>query len=140
MKPVEVFFNASVVLAALNSSRGGSAKLIKLCRQNKISGVVSEVVLDEVRRNLYKIKVSPVEVKRTILSFQKILPAPAGKLVKKYRRLVIDPGDGHILASADEAKVKYLVSLDKHHILVLAKKITKFKIVNPKELIQKIES
>lgn len=140
MKPVVVFFNASVVLAALHSPKGGSAKLIRYCQQKKISGVISEVVLDEIRRNLVKIKITPIKVKRVILSFENIMPAPSHSLVKRYQRLVIDPGDGHILASADEAKVKYLVSLDKHHILVLAPKITKFNIVNPKQLITKIEN
>lgn len=140
MKPVKAFFNASVILAALNSPRGGSAKLIKYCRQQKIHGEISEIVLDEIRRNLFKFKITTGEVKRTVLNFQKILPPPEEKLVKKYQRVVIDPGDGHILASAEEAKVKYLVSLDKHHILTLAKKITKFKIVNPKQLLQILRS
>jgi|SRR3989339_991579 len=139
MKPAVVFFNASVVLAALRSPNGGSAKLIRYCRQKRITGIISEVVLDEIRRNLIKIKASSVQTKRAILSFQKILAAPTENLVKKYQRIVIDSGDGHVLASANEAKVKYLVSLDKHHILALAKKITKFKIVNPKQLIQRIE-
>lgn len=140
MRSALVFFNASVVLAALQSPKGGSAKLIRYCQQKKIIGVLSEVVLDEIRRNLFKIKTSPIQVKRIILSFQKILPPPAENLVKKYQRLVIDLGDGHILASCDEAKAKYLVSLDKRHILSLAKKITRFKIINPKQLIEKIES
>ncbi|OIP03163.1 putative toxin-antitoxin system toxin component, PIN family [Candidatus Beckwithbacteria bacterium CG2_30_44_31] len=140
MKPVVVFFNASVVLAALHSPKGGSAKLIRYCQQKKITGIISEVVLDEIRRNLVKINITQFRVKRTILSFKHIEPAPANLLVEKYQRLVIDPGDGHILASSEEAKAKYLVSLDKHHILILAPKITKFKIVNPKQLINKIES
>lgn len=138
MKPVKVFFNASVILAALNSPGGGSAKLIKYCRQQKIYGEISEIVLDEVRRNLFKFKTTAVKARQAVLVFAKILPPPEEKLVKKYQRMVIDPGDGHIFASADEAKAKYLVSLDKHHILVLSKKITKFKIVNPKELIEKL--
>ncbi len=140
MKPVVVFFNASVVLAALHSPKGGSAKLIRYCQQKRICGIISEVVLDEIRRNLAKISISTVKVKRAILSFEHIEPAPTNLLVKKYQRLVIDPGDGHILASSDQAGAKYLVSLDKHHILALASKITKFKIVNPKQLINKIES
>ncbi|MDZ7586299.1 MAG: PIN domain-containing protein [Patescibacteria group bacterium] len=140
MKPVVVFFNASVVLAALHSPKGGSAKLIRYCQQKKISGIISEIVLDEIRRNLVKINTTPVKAKRIILSFKHVEAAPENLLVKKYQRLVIDPGDGHILASSEEVGAKYLVSLDKHHILALAAKITKFKIVNPKQLIAKIEN
>ncbi len=139
MKPVVVFFNASVVLAALQSPKGGSAKLIRYCQHQKISGILSEVVLDEIRRNLIKINTTTVKAKQMILSFKQVKPAPANSLVKKYQRLVIDQGDGHVLASAEESGAKYLVSLDKHHILALAKKITKFRIVNPKQLIEKIE-
>lgn len=52
---------------------------------------------------------------------------------------MINQGDSHVLASALELDVDYLVSLDKKHILALKGKIKKFAIVSPKELIEKLQ-
>lgn len=52
---------------------------------------------------------------------------------------MIDQGDSHVLASALELDVDYLVSLDKKHILALKNKIKKFAIASPKELIEKLQ-
>lgn len=138
MKPAVVFFNASVILSGLKSPKGGSAKLINWCQKKKIKGIISEIVLDEIRRNLSKIKINNNRIKKAVLAFSSIEPAPTARNVNKFLKIVIDPGDAHVLASGLEAKAKYLVSLDKKHILVLQNQITNYKIVNPKELIKRL--
>lgn len=134
-KNLIVFFNASVILAGLKSAKGDSAKLISWTKQNKIRGIISEIILDEAERNLEKLSLSKRSLEKKISAF-KIKLAPKASLVKKYRRVVIDYGDAHVLASAEEAKADYLVSLDKKHILILKPKVGKIKIVSPKQFIE----
>lgn len=119
-----VFFNASVILSGFHSTSGGSAKLLRWVKHGKIKGVISEVILDEVTRRAGKIRLSEEKARSQIsLIFSAILPAPTASNVNKYSEFVIDQGDGHVLASSHEAKAKYLVTLDKKHLLILQEKI-----------------
>ena len=45
-----VFFNASVIIAGFISINGVSAKLLGHIKENKIKGIISEIILDEVLR------------------------------------------------------------------------------------------
>jgi predicted nucleic acid-binding protein len=49
---------------------------------------------------------------------------------------MIDHGDAHVLASCQEHKAEFLVTLDQKHLLILQDKIKAFKIVSPKHLIE----
>lgn len=139
MKTPLVFFNASVILAGLYSPSGGSAKLLKLSKQKLIKGVISEIVFDETVKHASKIRLKKEEVKKLVLTiFSNIYPAPKEKTVNRYKKVVIDYGDAHLLASAKEIKADFLVTLDKKHLLVLQKKIKKIRIVSPKQLIEKL--
>jgi len=132
-----VFFNASVILAGLSSAKGGSAKLLNFVRENRIKGIISDIILDEVERRAEKIgKTEEFAQKETLKIFKFILSPPSLEAVEKFSNIVSDQGDQHVLASAREAKSNYLVSLDKKHILSLKNKIRKFKICSPKELIE----
>lgn len=122
-----VFFNASVILAGLHSPIGGSAKLLTLLKQKQIVGVISEIICDETLRHTTSTHVFRL--------FPMILSAPTRDAVEKHSKMVIDPGDAHVLASAHESKADYLVTLDKKHLLVLQKTIKWVKIVSPKELL-----
>lgn len=133
-----VFFNASVILAGLKSPKGGSGKLLCWSKQKKIKGVISEVVLDEAMRHVGKIGISKAFLKRNLQKAVKIYPAPEKEL-KKYRQIAIDYGDIHLFTSGEQLRAGYLVSLDKKHVLCLAKKIRKFKLVSPGELIKILE-
>ena len=134
MSPL-VFFNASVILAGLKSSTGASKKLLEWAAQGKIRAVVSEVVLDEVWRNFRKLDISEALLKKNVISFR-IEKAPAGKELKRFKKLVVDPDDVHILTSVKEVDADFLVTLDKKHILVLQKKIRWTKIVSSGELLK----
>lgn len=132
-----IFFNASVVLSGLRSPAGGSAKLLRLVKHNRIKGTVSETVVDEVIRNAYKISKSKPDVQASITeTFPYISPAPNASLVAACDSLVTDAGDAHILASCKETKADFLVTLDQKHLLALQKKIRWVKIVSPKELLE----
>lgn len=134
-----VFFNASVIIAGLISQNGGSAKLLKYVKENKIKGIISEIIYDEVMRKSEKIGLSPNEIKRKLfLIFDNIKKAPEENLVRKFNNIVIDLGDSHVLASSTEVKADFLVTLDKKHLLILDKKIKGLRIVSPKQLIERL--
>lgn len=131
------FFNASVILAGLFSPSGGSAKLLKLAKQNQIKGIISEIILDEAVRHANKIGLEKSTVKKLILTiFKSVYPAPQKESVRTSAELVIDEGDAHILASCQETKAEFLVTLDKKHLLILQDKVKSIKILSPKQLLE----
>ena len=93
--------------------------------------------MDEIIRQASKIGFKESQTDLITKSiFEHIEKAPNPATVKKCQKSVIDPGDAHLLASCQELKTKFLVTLDKKHLLVLQKEIKWVKIVSPGELIQ----
>ncbi|KKS79399.1 MAG: hypothetical protein UV54_C0035G0010 [Candidatus Beckwithbacteria bacterium GW2011_GWA2_43_10] len=134
----KVFFNASVILAGLRSPGGGSGKVIGWAKNGKIDGVISEVIVDEIMCRCHKVDLTPRQAAGQITPFFNISPAPAAEAVEQYTRIVKDFGDRHVLAGAQENKCRYLVSLDKKHLLALRKKIKRFRILSPGQLIESL--
>lgn len=133
----KVLFNASVVLAGIRSPNGGSGVLLKKVKEKGIDGKISEVIFDEILRRSYRLKLSKEYTSKvTSQIFNKLLAAPAEELIKKYKKILIDEGDAHVLASAEESKSNILVTLDRKHLLVLKDKVKGFKILTPGELIE----
>lgn len=135
-KAPTVLFNASVVLAGLKSPSGGSAKLLSWCKSKKIQGLVSEVILDEVVRNAQRIGFGKDRILESLDSLFDIKEMPQKSSVENFKEVVVNLSDAHVLASADESKADFLVTLDKKHLLVLQEKIKRFKIVSPGRLIE----
>src|SRR3989338_4955538 len=132
----KVFFNASVILAGINSSKGASAALLEFVKLGKVKGAISILIFHEVVRNAYKIGKEKVRIEKFVNNyFSFIHPPPKLATVRKYHSVVLDPGDAHVLASAEETKSDILVSLDKKHILMLRNKIKLYKILSPGELL-----
>jgi len=127
-KPL-VLFNASVVIAGLYNPSGGSGKILKWIKEKRVIGVISEIILDEVNKHI-----KSLNIEKTLL----IVSPPAEEMIKNYLAIVVDPGDAHVLASAKELSVDYLVTHDKKHLLSIKEKIKDFKIVSTKELIEKL--
>lgn len=125
-----ILFNASVILAAFYSPSGGSAKLLRWLKEGKIIGIISTIIFSEVQKH---------QASTLIGQIFKITTAPSEKEISFYNKIVIDQGDRHVLASAKEMGVDYLVSLDKKHLLSIRHKVKDFKIVSPKELIETLE-
>lgn len=136
LKP-KVFFNASVILAGIRSPSGGSGKILNWSRNQKINGVISEIVADEAIRHAAKIGVKPAHIQLAVKTiFSQIQTAPTKDNISKFSKIVIDAGDVHVLVSCRDAKADFLVTLDKKHLLILAKKVKWTKIVSPGELIK----
>mgnify|MGYP001557847958 CR=1 FL=1 len=136
----KVLFNASVVLSGINSPKGGSSKVLGLAKKKKITGFISEIILDEVLRHAKKIDLTKKEILKYCLdTFSEVSPAPDGNTVKRYQKIVVDEGDAHVLASCENEKASYLLTLDKKHLLVLKGKIKGLKILTPGEFIEESE-
>lgn len=132
-----VLFNASVVLAGLRAPKGGSGKILFWAKKRKINGLISEIILDEVFRNLTKINRSQKRSWYKLRAvFTKVCLPPLINNVNYFQSIVVDHGDAHVLASAKEIKADFLVTLDKKHLLYLSKKVKEFKIVTPGQLIE----
>ena len=135
LKP-RVFFNASVILSGLYSPSGGSGKLLTFLKQKRITGLISEIIQNEVLRHAEELALGKtVETLIPVLFFP-IYPAPGLELVKSYSLVIVDQGDAHVLASSHEAHADFLVTLDKKHLLILQNKVKGVKIVSPKELLE----
>ena len=139
MSKAFVFFNASVIIAGTLSPNGGSAKLLSCVKRGKIHGIISEVILNEVLKHSDKIKKDEEILTNEIFKVNFKIIKPPNKLNLKFEKMVVDPGDVHVLTSALESKVKYLVTLDTKHILSLSDKIKDFEIVTPGQLIKKFK-
>lgn len=138
---MRVFFDASVIIASLLSSTGGSSKLFEFVKKDKFVGITSQTALEEVLDKTEKIKKSKEEIEdfvvksglivRKSITFKEVIP---------YQGLV-DIEDAHLIAGAVLTKSSHLVSLDKKHLLRkdIQKKFLPLSIVSPKELLQEIE-
>lgn len=140
MKKPRVFFNASVILSGINSPKGGSAKLLSWVKQQKIKGVISEIILGEALRHAPKFHLEKKSLEEKIKNiFFEIISAPDKVALATWKEIVIDSDDTHLFVSAMKTKCDFLVSLDKKHVLILKDKIKNLKIVSPAELIEQLE-
>ncbi|MBI3577765.1 hypothetical protein HY086_07045 [Candidatus Gottesmanbacteria bacterium] len=95
-----VFFDASVIIAAILSPTGGSAKLLHLAKHKVIVAITSQTVIDEVLDHTEKIQKAPKEISWYIKD--------AGLLVRERITQeeiekvsgIIDATDAHLLVGA----------------------------------------
>lgn len=137
---MRVYFDASVIIAALLSPTGGSSELFKLVNKGILKGITSQTVVEEILEEdkPSKLKKSKEELEQFILK--------TGLLIRKnitkqnlipYQNL-IDIEDAHLVAGANLTGCKYLVTLDKKHLLKddIQKRFLPLIIVSPKELLK----
>lgn len=139
---MKVLFNASVILAGLRSPDGGSGAMLKLVESGKIQGIISEFIFKEVLKHSEKLGIgSKVAGDKTVEVFSNnIFLPPLEAVVNKYKSLIIDPDDAHILATYDQEGCDVIVTLDKKHLLILQGKIKGVNIVSPGEFLTKFYS
>lgn len=136
----KVFLDASVIIAGINSSTGASNFILKLSKDKKIRSFVSEMVIQEVIRNLKK-KLP----ERVLIEFFKYLSEGNFKKIEfeeeseilKYQDIT-DAKDVHIIAATFKSKADYLITLDKKHLLKLKSKNFPYKIVTPGEFLKRV--
>lgn len=139
---MRVFFDASVIIAALLSPSGGSSLLLKLVRADKIIGITSQTVVEEILEEdkFNKLKKSQDEIEEFIATSALLIRNfISSDEIKPYQDQ-IEIEDAHLIAGANLTKCSYLVTLDKKHLLnkEIKEEFLPLKIVSPKELIEEI--
>lgn len=135
---VKVYFDASVIVSALISSTGGSAKLLEMVKEKIITGITSQTVIDEVLEHTEKIKLSSQIIQGYITNSRLLVRKKITQNDIDPYKDIVDAQDAHVLAGAHLTQCKYLVTLDKKHLLILKGKIKRIKIVNPKKLLAEL--
>jgi putative PIN family toxin of toxin-antitoxin system len=141
---MRVYFDASVIIAALLSPFGGSSCLFKYIKRNVVAGITSQTVIDEILEEdkRGRLKKSKAEIEHFITQSGLIVreSITIGEIVP-YQALV-DVEDAHLLAGAVLTKCNYLVTLDKKHLLRedVQKRFLPLRIISPKELLEEIIS
>lgn len=136
----KVFLDANVLFAASYSPTGGSAEVINRAKENKLILYSSRLAVKEAERNLRR-KASEMELDRFYRIFEEAkvtLVDAAKKAAKDQFADLIGEKDAPILASAIKAKAKFLITLDRKHLLTpkVQKAKLPIKIITPGQLIQ----
>lgn len=139
---MRVFFDASVIIAALLSPAGGSAQLFRFIKLGKIVGITSQTVIEEVLE-----EDKPKKIKRSKEEMEQFIAASA-LMVRKTITIeeiaplenLVDLEDAHLIAGANLTKCSHLVTLDKKHLLRpdIQRTFSPLAIVSPGELLQKL--
>ncbi len=141
---MKVHFDASVIIAALLSSTGGSALLLQFVKDGLIIGIVSQNALDEVMEEdkAKRVKRSRREIERFIAETGVIVMGTiAEEEIAPYHGQV-DSEDAYLITGANLTGCTYLVTLDKKHLLRpdIREKFLPLCIVSPKEMLEEIRS
>lgn len=135
----KIFLDASVIIAAILSPTGGSAKVIKLGQLGEWAQITSQTVIDEVKDHTEKIGKSFQEIdqfikNKNILVRKRMISSE----IESWEGL-IDRTDAHLVAGANLTNCDYLITLDKKHLLKedIKNKFKPLKIMNPEELLQR---
>jgi predicted nucleic acid-binding protein len=113
-----LFFDSSALYAAAYSSTGAARELIRWSLHGKVQTIISQDVLDEIQRNITRKAPDVVGVYRLFLSLLSIevVPDPTKTEVREAEQFVTQK-DAPIVAAAKKAKIDYLVTFDKKHLL-----------------------
>jgi putative PIN family toxin of toxin-antitoxin system len=134
-----LFIDASVWIAAVASTTGGSAAVLELSWRGLVRLVASKQVLGEAQRNI-KVKLSS----EALLSFYRYLgslpleiaPEPSPEELAEARQAVGEK-DAHVLAAALKARADALVTLDRKHLLTPAARAASAVVIHsPGEFLQ----
>lgn len=138
---IKVFFDASVIIAAIISSKGASFELLKYASRKKIIAITSKTVINEVLANLHKMEdFNEKDLDAFIVNNKIIVRKTVGRSEIKQFANVVSQKDAHVLAGGKLTNSDYLVSLDRKHIVknAVKKKVGETKIVLPRELLAKL--
>lgn len=135
---IKVYLDASVIIAALLSPAGGSAKLLEFVKLGVVVGVASQTVIDEIEEHSLKIKKSHKEIREFIQENSILVRERIDEFELGSFKNLIEEEDIHVAVGARLTKCDYLVTLDKKHLLKEeVKEILKpLKVVSPKEVLQ----
>lgn len=116
---IKIFIDSSVIIAALLSSDGGSAKIFKLCEGGIAESWISNTVMGEVARNIKRKfpELKPCFYQLLKTTGIKISKNPSKNMMKEAESWIKDKNDAPILAAAKLAKVDVVLTLDIRHFI-----------------------
>jgi putative PIN family toxin of toxin-antitoxin system len=129
----KVVLDANIFVSAIIVPKGNSAQIFELAKRDKIKLIISQPILEEVRRVLFyphiqkRHKSSPEIVERKLKKMIQFALFLKPKL--KINAVKDDPDDNKYLECAVEGKADYIISGDKH--LKKLKEFQGIKIVEP---------
>lgn len=114
-----LFLDSSTIIAGMISWQGASRALLLLGEDRKIVIAVSEQVITEVERNLARKAPAALPYARELLRHinLRVLRDPPAELVRQRLDWMSHTVDVPILVAAAEAKVDYLVTLNRRHFI-----------------------
>lgn len=136
---IKIFLDASVIITAMLSQSGGSAKVIKLGQLGDWAQITSQTVIDEVYDHTQKINKTKDEINQFIKNNDILVRKRVTKLEAEYLAGLIDSTDAHLIAGAKLTDCDYLITLDKKHLLKedIKNRFKPLKIINPEEVLRR---
>ena len=136
-----IFLDSSVLIAACSSMNGASHAVIVMAEIGLFKVLVSEQVLKECERNISKKMIVALPIFRQILMIinLEIIADPLPEEIDKYK-LMIEPKDAPILASAIATKADRLLSLNTKDFNETVSSQCGLIIQTPSQFIQEIRS
>lgn len=137
---MKIFIDSSMLIAALISPQGGSAKILELCEAGLVEGHISKQVIYEITRVIErKLPALGPHFSRLLkITALKILPIVSKNLIRKASMWISDKNDAPVLAAAKFLRVDYLLTLDIRHFIkdpAVAKK-SGVKIMSPGDFLK----
>lgn len=136
---IKIFLDASVIIAAILSPTGGSAKIITLGKLGSWAQITSLTVIDEVYDHIQKINKDKDQIDQFIKDNNILVRKRVTKQETEYLAGLIDSTDAHLIAGAKLTECNFLITLDKKHLLKeeIKNKFKPLKINNPAEFLRK---
>ena len=117
--PPRAFFDANIVFSAVLSSRGVPRELLLLAARDAIQVVISQQIVEEIKRNLSKKYPELLDLFPSLLTEAgiEVIEDASQCTVEEVIEYVPYPPDAAVLAAALEAQVDCFVTGDKKHFL-----------------------
>jgi predicted nucleic acid-binding protein len=119
MPEINLFMDSSALIAGIISAKGAARALLLLAEGGQIAVTISEQVLAETERaNARKVPLALNDLRQAILASQaQIVRDPSPDEVSAHPNLISHPADTPIVLAAMQAKVDYLVTLNRKHFI-----------------------
>lgn len=137
MRSPKIFFDASIIFAAIYSKTGGSAKLSELAKKGNITAITTQSVIDEVEANRDKFKKKGIDTGQFIKERNlHVRERVTQSEIDPYLQMVAEK-DAHVIAGSINTDSDYLVTLDKKHLnrQKVKDKLPQITILSPKLLL-----
>ncbi len=119
MPGINLFLDSSALIAGIVGAKGAARALLLLAESGHIAVTISEQVLTETERAIArKVPQALGDLRQAILASQaRIVRDPSPENVTAHPNLISHPADIPIVLAAMQAKLDYLVTLNRKHFI-----------------------